>query len=217
MSSLTLPIQTASISISLLAAGGIAALSLFDVPIAQAQPASRALPSIRWLFSRGSHIFPTASVITTVGFVYLAVNALPQGRVATQLLRLGTNGFKINGYLTAALLNFSIAPFTSMIMITNNFRLIELNENKGGARSEKSAQKGQYRAGERSAYDSVSGKGDPNQFTDLSGPQAKTEKSSTNEEDVEVQERIRKFGRQNGVRAVLCGFGGIIGLVAALS
>ena len=55
-------IQTLSVSVSLLAAGGIAGLSLFDVPELQSQPADRALPQIRWLFSRGSHIFPQASV-----------------------------------------------------------------------------------------------------------------------------------------------------------
>jgi hypothetical protein len=123
MSSLTLPIQTASISISLLAAGAIATLTLFDVPLAQAQPASRALPSIRWLFSRGSYIFPTTSSLSTALFVYLAINALPAGRAVTQLLNVGSNGSKINGYLAAAALNLGIAPFTAIVMIpTNQFQ-----------------------------------------------------------------------------------------------
>ena len=60
------------ISTSLIAAGGIAALSLFDIPELRAQPASRSLPSTRWLFSRGSHIFPTAAYICTGSFGYLA-------------------------------------------------------------------------------------------------------------------------------------------------
>lgn len=55
-------IQTLSISVSLYAGGGIAALSLFDVPELQSQPADRSLPMIRFLFSRGGHIFPQAAV-----------------------------------------------------------------------------------------------------------------------------------------------------------
>lgn len=55
-------IQITSITTSLLAAGGIAALSLFDIPLLASQPADRALPLVRWLFSRGSHIFPQAAV-----------------------------------------------------------------------------------------------------------------------------------------------------------
>ena len=55
-------VQALSISIALAGAGGIAALSLFDIPEIRSQPADRALPMIRWLFSRGSHIFPQASV-----------------------------------------------------------------------------------------------------------------------------------------------------------
>ena len=217
MSSLTLPIQTASISVSLLAAGAIGTLTFFDIPLAQAQPASRALPSIRWLFSRGSHIFPTTSTLATAGFAYLAINALLGGRGVTQLLNFASNGSKINGYLAAAALNLAIAPFTAMVMIPTNFRLIELNENKGGAKSEKSAQEKQYSAGQRSAEDSVSGKDDINQFTDLSGPQTKTERESTAEEDEEVRELLGKFGQLNGVRAILGAAGGIIGLIAALS
>lgn len=123
----------------------------------------------------------------------------------------------INGYLAAAALNFSIAPFTIVWMAPNNFALIEMNEKKGGARSEKSAQEGQYSAGQRNADDSVSGKGDPNQYTDLSGPQSNTPRESTAKEDEEVREMLGKFGRQNAVRAVLGGVGGIVGLVAALA
>ena len=102
-------------------------------------------------------------------------------------------------------------------MAPNNFALIEMNEKKGGARSEKSAQEGQHSAGERTANDAVSGKGDPNQITDLSGPQSKTPRDSTAKEDEEVQEMLGKFRRQNAVRALLCGLGGIVGLVAALA
>jgi hypothetical protein len=62
MTSLQTIIQTATISAALLGAGGIATLSVFDLPIIRSQPADRALPSLRWLFSRGSHVFPTAIV-----------------------------------------------------------------------------------------------------------------------------------------------------------
>lgn len=55
-------IQTLSISVSLYAGGGIAALSIFDVPELQSQPADRSLPMTRWLYSRGGHIFPQAAV-----------------------------------------------------------------------------------------------------------------------------------------------------------
>ena len=217
MSSLTIPVQTASISISLLAAGGIATLSLFDIPQAQAQPASRTLPAIRWLFSRGSHIFPTTAFVSAAGFTYLAINALPQGRALTSILSLVSNGSKVNGYLAAAALNFGIGPFTALAMVPNNFALIEMNEKKGGARSEKSAKEGQFSAGSRSADDSVGGKGDVSQFADLSGPQSKTAQDSTTEEDEKVQAMLGKFGRQNAVRAILGSVGGIVGVVAALS
>lgn len=217
MESLTLPIQAASISISLLAAGGIATLSLFDIPLVRAQPASRALPSIRWRFSRGSDIFPTCSVVTTIGFAYLAINTLPESKTVVDLLRFGSQDLKLNGYLAAAVLNFAISPWTIIVMVRNNFDLIEMNEKKGGSRSQKSAKSAKHEPGERTADDSVSGKGDPNQFTDLSGPQAKTKVDSTPEEDARVAEMAAKFGRQNSIRAILCGLGGIVGLLAALS
>ena len=215
MSFLTLPIQTASISISLLAAGGIAALTFFDTPLAQAQPASRSLASIRWLFSRGSYVFPTASILSGVGFAYLAINAmpLPLGRSSFSILNLDSNGLKFNGYLAALALNFAICPFT-ILMILNNF---ETDEKKRGARSEKSAEEGQHNTGQRSTDDSVSGKGDPNQYTDLSLPQSQAPRELTAEEKEQVREMLGKFGRQNSVRAVLCGVGGIVGLVASLA
>ena len=215
-STTTLSIKTASIAISLIASGGIASLSLFDIPELQAQPASRSLPSIRWLFSRGSHIFPQASVLSSAGFAYLAINAIPAGRTVTSILNLANNGSKVNSYLAAAALTFAIGPFTAMVMIPTNFRLIELNERKGGARSERSAKEGTFSAG-RTAEESVYSKGDINELTDLSNPQAKTPHESTAEEDEEVRDLLGKFGRLNAVRALLAGAGGIVGLIAALS
>lgn len=215
MATSTVTLQTASIAISLIAAGGIASLSLFDIPELQSQPASRSLPQIRWLFSRGSHIFPTTAMAATAGFTYLAINALPPGRTLYQFVSLAANSSKVNGYLAAAALNFAIAPFTGL-MIPTNFRLIELNEQKGGARSEKSAKEGKFSAGEKSAQESVDGKGDVNEITDLSNPQSQTAKTSTAEEDKEVRELLGKFGQMNMGRALLGGAGGVIGLVAAL-
>lgn len=229
--------QVLSISVALVGAGGIAALSLFDVPELQAQPADRSLPAIRWLFSRGSHIFPQAAVsisqtslkmwldhqltiskaLSAAGFAYAAYDTLPQHtRSLSQLLK-GTNP-KTNGFLAAAVLAISIGPFTSY-MLSNNFALIEKNERLGGARSQKSAaqqrQQGQ-RPGQGSAEDSVNNKRGVDEFRDLSNPMAKTDLSSSEADDSEVRERLGKFGRQNMARAVLLGGGGIVGLVTAL-
>lgn len=203
-------LQISSISLSLLAAGGIATLSLFDVPVLQAQPASRALPSLRWLFSRGSHVFPAVAVLTASGFGALAVRAQQTTTTTTTT----------NGYAAAGVLCLAIAPFTSYYMVPNNFAFIQMNADKGGARSEKAARAtagaGAARPGRRTAEDSVRGEGEGDEFTDLSGPQGQTRDSSTREEDDEVRQRLTVFGRQNMVRAVLMAAGGIVGLVTAL-
>ncbi|KAH9224998.1 hypothetical protein DL95DRAFT_378650 [Leptodontidium sp. 2 PMI_412] len=67
-------------------------------------------------------------------------------------------------------------------MIPTNFTLIQKNEDLGGARSEKSARVGGMKGG-RTAEQSVEGKNDVNEFTDLSGPQGKAEREGTNEEE----------------------------------
>lgn len=205
--------QAGSISVALVAAGGCAALSLFDIPELQSQPASRSLPSLRWLFSRGSHIFPSACFISSAGFAILAYSALPpQGQIVAQLL----NGGAFRGYLAAATLSFSMGPFTS-IMVPTNFALIEKNEKKGGARSEASARDVGDRNERGSAEDSVNGKGQASQWTDFSNPQTKTQSDTTEAEDKEVQELLGKFGRLNLVRAILLGAGGVVGLLTALT
>lgn len=89
-----------------------------------------------------------------------------------------------------------------------------MTEKKGGARSEKTARE-QHTTG-RSAEESVSGQGQPGQFTDLSGPQAKTETTTTKEEDEKARELLGKFGQLNLVRAILLGTGGVVGLATAL-
>ncbi|KAF2662353.1 hypothetical protein K491DRAFT_686240 [Lophiostoma macrostomum CBS 122681] len=212
----TKALQVISISSALIGSGGIATLSLFDIPELQSQPASRSLPMIRWLFSRGSHTFPTIAIISSSSFVSLAYKALPAGdrTLSGALKHVGSTG-PAGLYLAAAVLAFSIAPFTAFAMIPTNFTLIRKNEELGGARSAESAKHGNV--GERSAEESVDGKDDISQWRDVSVPQAKTEKDSSEREDREVKALLGKFGQLNSVRAILIGAGGIVGLLAALS
>jgi hypothetical protein len=109
---------------SLIGSGGILALTFFDIPILASQPASRSLPSTRWLFSRGSHVFPTAAIISSTGFASLAYASIPNEVRLFEILRTSSDArFKVMGYLAASLLSISIAPVTSF-MIPTNFRLI---------------------------------------------------------------------------------------------
>lgn len=136
----------------------------------------------------------------------------------SQLLK-STPGPKFGGFVLAAVLAFGIAPFTSY-MIPNNFALIEKNEKLGGSRSAASAnaarQQG-FQPGHRTAEESVNSKNDINELKDLSNPQTKAPRPSTGAEDREVKEMLGKFGRQNLVRALLMGGGGIVGLLTALA
>jgi hypothetical protein len=201
---------------SLIGSGGILALTFFDIPILASQPASRSLPSTRWLFSRGSHVFPTAAFLSGGGFLSLAYTSIPSGAGLFETLRTSSDArFKILGYVAASLLSISIGPVTSF-MIPTNFRLIELNERKGGARSSRSAELGDE--GGRSAEESVDGKGQVSQWSDVSGPQERTrEEGSTKAEDEEVKVLLEKFGRMNALRGVLLGLGGVVGLVVGLA
>ncbi|ORY61584.1 uncharacterized protein BCR38DRAFT_298163, partial [Pseudomassariella vexata] len=215
----TAAVQTLSVSISLVGAGGIATISLFDIPELQAQPASRSLPSTRWLFSRGSHIFPQAAFLSSFGFTYLAYMALsPASRALSQLFRFQSNSRNVTAYLAAAALCMSIGPFTSYVMIPTNFALIKMNEEKGGARSAESSgqMRHSFKPGSRTELDSVNGTGEAAEFTDLSGPQERTPLDTTEEENGESRKLLGKFARLNAVRAVLLGAGGILGLVTAL-
>lgn len=104
-------------------------------------------------------------------------------------------------------------------MISTNFALIQKNEDKGGTKSRESKEKraGKYGAGDRSAEDSVNGKGDDvSQYTDLSGPQEQTDQETSAAEDQEVIRLLEKFSRLNYVRAFLLGGGGLVGLLVAL-
>lgn len=207
-----------SISLALLSSGSLMTTSFIEIPQLQSQPASRSLPSIRWYFSRGSHIFPQAAGISCAGFVYLAYQALPpSGSAITQLFKLASNGAKVNGYLAAAVLVISIAPVTNLIMLPTNFAIIKKNEEKGGFRSAEAARLSNAKPGSRSAEDSSNGKGEGgSQWTDLSGPQEKTTLDTTKEEDAEVRRLLNKFGNLNLLRAFVVGAAGLVGLWAAL-
>lgn len=104
-------------------------------------------------------------------------------------------------------------------MIPTNFQLIKMNEERGGARSDASAREssGSNQAGKRSALNSVNGKGEGPEFTDLSGPQARTEEKTTKADDQKVRELLDRFAVLNALRAVLIGAGGVVGLLVALS
>lgn len=215
--SFTKPLQILTISTALFTSGGIAALSAFTIPQLCSQPASRSLPLLHWLFSRGSHAAPTGILLSSTGFAYLAYAAVPGSATTlsstlTQLTR-GKPGL----FLAASLLCFFTAIFTSLVMLPTNFRLIELDESLGGAHSASSAR---YREGinaaPRSAEDSVNGKEDVSQWTDGSGPLGKTGGDSSREVDEEVWSLLGRFGRLNYVRAGLMGVGGVVGLVASL-
>lgn len=88
-----------------------------------------------------------------------------------------------------------------------NFKLIKLNEEMGGVRSEESTRldrKKTRKPGSRSALDSVNGKGEASQWTDLSGPQERTSADTSATEDEEV--RRHELGE-----------GGAVGLLTALA
>jgi hypothetical protein len=216
-------LQILSISTAFLASGGIATLSLFDVPLLSSQPASRSLPLTRWLFSRGSHIFPSAALLSSSGFAYLAYSALPlPSRTLSGLLSL-LSTTKIGCYVAAAVLTLGIGPITQ-IMLPTNFRLIKMNEELGGTRSAKSAVYRQEKhkpqmAGEwpRGADEAVNGADDVSQWWDWSGPQERTVRESSKKQDEEVRGLLERFGRLNGIRAGVMGIGGVVGLWAALA
>ncbi|KAF3763820.1 hypothetical protein M406DRAFT_357240 [Cryphonectria parasitica EP155] len=227
MSTLTTLLQTSSIITSLLAAGGIATLTFFVVPILQSQPTSRSLPAMRWLFSRGSHVFPTAALISAAGFGALALQSLPLvswRQLWREVATLGIRAMSARapGYAAAALLCLSIGPYTGVVMLPNNFALIKLNADEGGSRSAHSAEVRSPSGAatgkeEKSALGSVEGEGEADEFKDLSGPQEKTRRDGgTGANDEKVRAMLGKFGRQNLVRAVLMGSGGMLGLLTAL-
>lgn len=161
-------------------------------------------------------------MLSTSGFAWLAYSAIPASIRITELLSGSSIArAKFLGFAAASLLSLSIGPVTTSLMIPTNFRLIELNERLGGAKSSRSAELGDK--GGRSAEESVYGKdqkgqfSDWSQFTDVSGPSERTGRESSAQEDAEVRVLLEKFGRLNALRGVLIGLGGILGLATALA
>ncbi|KAJ3014631.1 hypothetical protein HKX48_005030 [Thoreauomyces humboldtii] len=213
-----------SISTALAGAGAIACLSAFDLPILLSQPASRSLPSLRWLFSRGSHVFPTVASVAASGFAFLAYVTLLNASPHTVVRMLTEPAYQTaRGYILAAALSISIAPFTSLVMVPKvNFALIRLNAAKGGYKSSASAtaavQQGlAENLKKRSAKDSVNGVGELHSSKDLSGPQERTIDDFTPEEERDVRRKLVTFQWLNAVRSFLLGAGGIVGLATAIA
>lgn len=120
--------------------------------------------------------------------------------------------------LAASALSFSTALFTSVVMIPTNFDLIKRNEDLGGSHSAQSAaHREKIGARPRTAEESVNAKDDVSQWSDLSDPQGRTERESSEREDEEVRGLLSKFEKLNYVRAGLMGAGGVVGLIAALA
>ena len=134
-------IQTLTLTTALSTSGGIATLSALAIPLLRSQPASRSLPLLRWLFSRGSHLAPTGILLSSAGFAYLSYASLPPSSpthsLAALLRSLGQAG-QPGLFLAASVLALSAALFTR-VMLPTNFELIEVNERLGGAHSERSA------------------------------------------------------------------------------
>lgn len=92
-----------------------------------------------------------------------------------------------------------------------------MNEELGGTRSEKSAEwRSERGSGARSADASVDGEEDVSQWKDLSPPQEKTARQSSEKEDIEVRALLEKFSRLNALRAVAIGAGGVVGLMGVM-
>ncbi|KAH8765349.1 hypothetical protein F5883DRAFT_522658 [Diaporthe sp. PMI_573] len=142
----------------------------------------------------------TTAIISAAGFSTLACRSLPvflASRTVLQLLR----DTKVRGYLVAAALNIAIAPWTSLVMIPNNFELTRVNNELGGHRSIagfQAARESKDSLRQRGARDSVDGKGEGvDQFKDTSDPQPQTTRSPSGLEDEKVKAMLTKFGAQN--------------------
>lgn len=221
-STATTAVQIVSVASALMASGGMVTLSLHDIPQLRPQPASRSLPAVRWLFSRGSHTFPNAAIASGLGFLYGAYAYLPPaaGRGLQKVISLsqfGANGLKTNGLILAAALAWSIAPWTRLVMLPTNLELMEMNQSLGGYRSQSAADEDKSgRIYRRTGKDSIAGKSEGSEFTDRSGPQEVTKRQSSAQEDERAKELMDKFTRLNLVRAALLGAGGIIALSSIL-
>lgn len=124
----------------------------------------------------------------------------------------------MQGYLAAAALNLSIAPFTALVMVPAvNFQLIQRTIDLGGARSAKAAEAGGGQPG-RSAEDSANSRGEgASQWGDVSGPASVARREGSKREEERVGVLLERFGKLNLVRAGLMGVGGVVGLGTALA
>ncbi|KAI9638093.1 uncharacterized protein MKK02DRAFT_42480 [Dioszegia hungarica] len=113
-------------------AGSILTLSYFSIPIIRSvsvdHSPARALDHVKALFSSGSHIYPTLSVVCT-GLYGLLAYSSPAGTSAR------------SGYSVAAAGTLGIAPFTVMVMLPlANHALLDLydkREKRGAGAVEK--------------------------------------------------------------------------------
>lgn len=130
--------QTLATTTTLLTAGTILSLSVFDSPLLAStarstksplpSPAST-LPAIRFIFSRGSHLIPQSATVASSLYLYLWYSS-PSGvsnASVTLLARLlGVQISQRTGYLIAAVLSASIMPMTGIMLPAANQRLREL-------------------------------------------------------------------------------------------
>jgi hypothetical protein len=135
-------------------------------------------------------MFPLAAVICSAGFAYLAFAALKPGQATMQILRIVSNGGKVNGYPAAAALSLSIGPFTRLAMIPTNFELIEMNEKRVRKRNERSAGGG----GRKKCGGSIIRTREANEFADLSGPHGQTERETSRGGGEKVKNLLGRLG-----------------------
>lgn len=148
----TLLAQTAAISISLATSGGILAISNLINPlldnsarsVSSSQPdPSSTLPAVRFIFSRGSHIFPQAASIAGAAYFYLWYNTPTSvalggsGSIAVLRDVLGLDVSRRVGYLVAGLMTVSIGPITGLMLPAANQRLRELADMEAKGNGEK--------------------------------------------------------------------------------
>ncbi|TKX26423.1 hypothetical protein C1H76_1385 [Elsinoe australis] len=125
---------------SLVAAGAILSISALINPVldtsarsvsAEKPSPTTTLPAIRFLFSRGSHIFPQAATVAGACFGYLAYNNSGRSGLVKPLQALvGVSLSKGAGYTLAAALSTAIMPLTFVMLPLANNSLREMAELK---------------------------------------------------------------------------------------
>ena len=92
---------------------------------------------------------------------------------------------------------------------------MSLNGETGGKRSDGCVKEGRGQV--CSVEVSIAGMGERDEFRDLSGPQGRTKRETTVDEDERARSLLGKFAVLDGVRGIFVGVGGIVGLVTALA